>query len=117
MPLGQSLHRVITPVTSATHAPSRGVRSELNAMVHAFAGSSSSLFTMSVVSRPVRRIRRGLFQGGGDDVLDLVQQDRRRSARPRLVDQPIEASVHEPATPLRHRMLPNPQGRRDFRVR
>src|SRR4029077_2851002 len=35
--------------------------------------------------RPVRGVLRHLLQRGGDDLLHLVQQDRRRPARPRLI--------------------------------
>ena len=41
--------------------------------------------------------------------LDPVQQDRRRPARPRFVDQPVQPPLDEPAPPLRHRLLPDPQ--------
>ena len=49
----------------------------------------------------MRRVLRHLLQGGGDDLLDLVQQDRRRPAGPRLVDQarPAACRVNRP----RHR--------------
>ena len=40
--------------------------------------------------RPVRRVRRGLLQRRGDHVFDLVEQDRRRPTRARLVDQPVQ---------------------------
>ena len=38
----------------------------------------------------MRGVRRGLLQRGDEHVLDLVEQDRRRPARPRLVDQPVQ---------------------------
>ena len=54
-------------------------------------------------------IVRCLLQRGDDDLLDLVQQDRRRPARPGLVDQPVQPPLDEPAPPLRHRLLADPQ--------
>ena len=42
------------------------------------------------------------------DLFDLVQQDRRRPAGSGLIDQTLQPPVHEPATPLRHRLLPDP---------
>ena len=49
-------------------------------------------------------------------LLDLVQQDRRRPARPRLVHQAVQPP-REPAPPLAHRRSDDPQIRRDLLVR
>jgi hypothetical protein len=54
------------------------------------------------LARPVRGVGRGLLQGGHYHLLDLVHRDRRRPARPRLVDQPVQTSVDEPGPPLAH---------------
>ena len=62
--------------------------------------------------RPVRVLARGRFQGGHDHVLNLVQQDRRRPSRPRLIVQAVQAPGDEPGPPPLHRRLIHPQGRR-----
>ena len=56
---------------------------------------------------------RDLLQGRGDDFLDLVQQDRRRPARARLVGQPVQALPGEPSPPPGHHVLADPQLSRD----
>ncbi len=66
--------------------------------------------------RPVRRVRRRRFQRGHDHVLNLIGGDHRRTARTRLIDQPIEAINDEAATPLAHRGRRAPQRLRDRRV-
>ena len=67
--------------------------------------------------RPVRRVRRGLLQRRHHHVLDLVEQDRRRPARARLVDQTLEPVRHEPGTPAGHRPWRHPQLGGDLLVR
>lgn len=62
------------------------------------------------LARPVRRVGRCLFQRRDDHLFDLVHQNRGRAARPRLVDQPVQALIHEPSTPLVHRV------RRDLQI-
>ena len=62
--------------------------------------------------RPVRRVPGDLLQGGGDDLLNLVQQDRRRPARPLLIAQPVQPALDEPAPPPGHVVLAGPQLRR-----
>jgi hypothetical protein len=57
----------------------------------------------------VRGVLGGLLQGRHDHVLDLVQQDRRRPARPRLIYQPVQPPLGEPAPPPRHCRLGHPQ--------
>jgi hypothetical protein len=65
---------------------------------------------------PVRGILRHLLQRRGDDLFHLVQQDRRRPARPGLVAQPVQPAGQEPVPPPRHRRLPHPQLRRDHLI-
>jgi len=50
----------------------------------------------------VRGTGRHFFQSGGDDLFDLVQQDRRRPARPRLIGQPVQPPRGEPPAPFAH---------------
>jgi hypothetical protein len=57
----------------------------------------------------VRRVRRALLQGRNQHVLDLIQQDRRRPARPRLIHQARQPVRHEPGTPPGHRPRGDPQ--------
>ena len=45
------------------------------------------------------------------DVLDLIGGDRRRTPRTRLVDQPVQALLHEPGPPLAHRRRRHPTSR------
>jgi hypothetical protein len=59
--------------------------------------------------RPVGRLPGGLLQGRDHHLLDLVQRDRRRPARPVLVDQAIQPPPDEPAPPLAHRVGMHPQ--------
>jgi hypothetical protein len=61
-------------------------------------------------------VGRHLLQGGHHHFFDLVEQDRRRTARPRLVDQAVEAFVDEPASPFGDRVLHHPQVGRDLLV-
>src|ERR1039458_8332087 len=65
---------------------------------------------------PVRGVLRGLLQRRGDDVLDLVQQDRRRPARARLIGEPVAPLLGEPPPPPGHRPLGHPQFRGDLVV-
>ena len=59
--------------------------------------------------RPVRGVGRHLLQRGGDDLFHLVQQDRQRPARPRLISQPVQPLRGEPAAPFAHRRRIDPQ--------
>jgi len=53
----------------------------------------------------VRVLARGGLQRGHHHVLDLVQQDRRRPSRPRLIMQALQAPGDEPGPPAIHRRL------------
>ncbi len=66
--------------------------------------------------RPVRGVARCRLQRGHHHVLDLLGADRRRPARSRLVDQPVEAVLDEPGPPLTHRRRRTPDPVRDRRV-
>ncbi len=57
----------------------------------------------------MRRVPGQLLQGGGDDLLDLVQQDGRRPAGPLLVMQAAKPARDEPAPPPGHVVLGGPQ--------
>jgi hypothetical protein len=48
---------------------------------------------------PARGVRRGLLQRGDHNVLDLVEQDRGRTAGAGLIDQSLEPVGDEPAPP------------------
>src|ERR1019366_852213 len=50
-----------------------------------------------------------LFQGLYDHGLDFVVGDGARRPRPRLVEQTLEALLHEPAAPLAHGGIGDPQ--------
>ena len=65
----------------------------------------------------MRGVLRGLLQRRHDHVLDPVQQDRRRPARPRLVGQPVQPQLREPPAPLGHGARRHPQVRGDLLVR
>ena len=65
----------------------------------------------------MRRVGRRLLQRRHHHLFDLVQQDRRRPARARLIDQAVQAVVDEPAPPLGDRVLHHPQVGRDLLVR
>ena len=53
--------------------------------------------------RPVRGIGGRRLQRGGDQRLDPLVADHPRPARPRLIDQPVQAELGEPVTPPPHR--------------
>ena len=57
----------------------------------------------------MRVLARGGLQRGHDHVLDLVQQDRRRPARPRLIMQALQPPGDEPGPPPLHGRLIHPQ--------
>ena len=54
-------------------------------------------------------VRWGLLQRGGDDLLHLLIADEPGPARPRLVSQPLQPVLQEPAPPLRHHVPGNTQ--------
>jgi hypothetical protein len=54
----------------------------------------------------VRVLAQGGLQRGHDHVLDLIQQDRRRPARPRLIMQTLQPPGDEPGPPPLHRRRP-----------
>ena len=62
-------------------------------------------------------IFRHLLQGGGEDLVDLVKQDRWWAARPGLVEEPLQPPVDEPGPPLGDRLLTDPQFGGDLGVR
>ena len=49
--------------------------------------------------------------------LDLLVGDRARRARPRLVDQPVQPTLHEPPPPLAHRLRRHPNLGGDLLIR
>jgi hypothetical protein len=53
--------------------------------------------------------RRRLLQGLDDHLLDLGVGDRAGPARPWLIGQALQPLAHEPASPLGHRLGPDPQ--------
>ena len=59
-------------------------------------------------------LRRCLLQRRHDHVLDLVQSDRRRPARPILIDQPLQTLGQEPPPPLADRRRMHAQRCRDL---
>ena len=61
--------------------------------------------------RPVRGVGRALLQRRDHDVLDLIQQDRGRATRSRLIHQPVQAAGDEPPAPAGHRPRRHPQPR------
>ena len=61
--------------------------------------------------------RRCGLQGGDQDLLDPVQQDRGRTPRPRLVDQPVQPEPDEPGTPAVDGGLGNAELGSDLLVR
>ena len=68
-------------------------------------------------TRPVGGILRQFLQGRHHDVLDLVEQDRRRPAGPWLVEQAVQPRGDEPGPPAVHRGHAHPQICRDLLVR
>ena len=67
--------------------------------------------------RPVGGVGRHLLQRRHDNVFDLIEQDRRRPARARLVRQAVQAGGDKPRPPPVHRGHTHPQVRRDLLVR
>src|SRR5664280_1092730 len=53
--------------------------------------------------RPARGVARRLLQRGDHDRLHLIDTDRGRPSGPGLVQQPVQALGHKPASPLTHR--------------
>jgi site-specific DNA recombinase len=66
--------------------------------------------------RPMRGVLGRALQGLDDHRLDLRVGDRARPPGPRLVGQPVEAMLGEPATPLAHHRAVNPEPPRDLGV-
>ena len=75
---------------------------------------SPSSSTASTSGYPIRRRR---LQRPRDDLVHLIVGHRPRPARPRLVDQPLQPVLREPAPPLHHRRHRHPDRRRDLPVR
>ena len=67
--------------------------------------------------RPVRRVRRVRLQSAHEHVLDHRVGDLARRPRPRVVGQPVQAALREPAAPLRHRRRMTAQLRGEVVVR
>ncbi len=65
----------------------------------------------------MRGVLRRLFQRRRDHLLHLVQQDRWRATRPRLIHQTLQTFVHEPSPPLVHRVRCDTQIGRDPLIR
>jgi hypothetical protein len=65
---------------------------------------------------PVRGARGGVLQGPYDHSFDLLVLDRARSARTRLVIEPIQARREKAASPFADRGRVDPQPPRDFLV-
>ena len=68
--------------------------------------------------RPVTvAVRRFLFQGLGDQCLDLLVADHPRPARARLVREALQSLGDEPSPPLGHHLPAHPQPFSDLAVR
>ena len=59
--------------------------------------------------RPVRGVRRCGLQGRHHDVLDLLAGDRRWTAGPRVIGQPVQAALDEPGPPLADHLGRDPE--------
>ena len=57
----------------------------------------------------MRRVAGQFLEGGGDDLVDPVQQDRRRPPRTRLAGEPVQPLAGEPAASPGDHVLADPE--------